>query len=58
MVFSPLVQLRWAETRVGLEVMILCPECLTLAMYLATMKISVELDILLVVWGLSWGPFG
>ena len=58
MVFSPLVQLRWAETRVGLEVMILCPECLTLAMYLATKKNLVDLGVLLVVWGLFWGPPG
>ena len=35
--------------------MILCPECLILAIYLATKKISVDLGLLPVVW---WGLVG
>ena len=35
---------------------ILCPECLILAMYLATKKNFVDLGVLLVVLGLWWGP--
>ena len=37
---------------------ILGQECFLLAMYLATRKNSVDLGVLLVVWGLSWGPPG
>ena len=37
---------------------ILCPECLILAMYLATKRNSVDLGVLLVVWGIRWGPIG
>ena len=39
-------------------VVILEQECLILAMYLATKKNSVDLGVLLVVWGLWWGPPG
>ena len=37
---------------------ILYPECVILAIYLATKKNSVDLGILLVVWGLWWGSPG
>ena len=37
---------------------ILCPECPILAMYLVTKKNSVDLGILLVVKGLWLGPSG
>ena len=37
---------------------ILGQECLILAMYLATKKNSVDLGILLVVWGLWWDSPG
>ena len=37
---------------------ILCPKCFILAIYLATKKNSVDLGVLLVVWGFSWGPPG
>ena len=37
---------------------ILCPECLILAIYLVTKKNSVDLGILLVAEGLWLGPSG
>ena len=37
---------------------ILCHECLILAVYLAKKKNLVDLGVLLVVWGLCWGPPG
>ena len=37
---------------------IMCPECLILAMYFATKKNFVDLGVLLVVWGLWWGSPG
>ena len=52
--------LKAAAALCGREIynVILCPECLILAMYLATKKNSVDLGVLLVVWGLWWGPPG